>query len=70
MKLRRWIRHIGHVQIASVPERNEPDRGEVSYPHLLALLDELGYRGWVGCEYRPAGGTVEGLGWFAPYRRR
>jgi len=70
VKLRRWIRHIGHVQIASVPERNEPDRGEVSYPHLLALLDELGYRGWVGCEYRPAGGTVEGLGWFAPYRRR
>ncbi len=69
VKLRRWIRHVGHVQIASVPERNEPDRGEVSYPHLFALLDELGYAGWIGCEYRPARGTVEGLGWFEQYRR-
>jgi hydroxypyruvate isomerase len=53
----------GHVQIASVPERQEPDRGEVNYPYLFALLDRLGYRGWVGCEYFPAGPTEDGLGW-------
>ncbi len=70
VKLRRWVRHVGHVQIASVPDRHEPDSGELSYPNLFHLLDELEYRGWVGCEYRPARGTVEGLGWFAPYRRR
>ena len=68
-KLRRWCRHVGHVQIASVPDRHEPDHGELSYPHVFALLDEVGYGGWVGCEYRPARGTVEGLGWFEPFRR-
>jgi hydroxypyruvate isomerase len=70
MKLRRWIRHVGHVQIASVPERHEPDVGELDYPHLFRVLDELGYQGWVGCEYKPARGTLEGLGWFEPYRKR
>jgi 2-dehydrotetronate isomerase len=63
MKLRRYLPHVGHIQIAGVPERHEPDLGEVNYPYLFALLDELGYQGWVGCEYRPARGTVEGLGW-------
>jgi hydroxypyruvate isomerase len=62
-KIRRYLPHIGHIQIASVPERNEPDRGEVNYPYLFRLLDELGYDGWLGCEYRPAKGTIEGLGW-------
>ncbi|HEY6101404.1 MAG TPA: 2-oxo-tetronate isomerase [Anaeromyxobacter sp.] len=70
VKLRRWITHVGHVQIASVPDRSEPDVGELSYPHVFRVLDELGYAGWVGCEYRPARGTVAGLGWFAPWRRR
>lgn len=56
---------IGHVQIASVPGRNEPDDGEVNYPYLFRLLDELGYEGWVGCEYRPRGRTGDGLGWLA-----
>ncbi len=70
VKLRRWVRHVGHVQIASVPDRHEPDSGELSDTYLFRLLDDLGYRGWVGCEYRPARGTVAGLGWFAPYRRR
>lgn len=70
VKLRRWVKDVGHVQIASVPDRNEPDRGELSYPHVFRVLDELGYAGWVGCEYRPAQGTVAGLGWFAPFRRR
>jgi hydroxypyruvate isomerase len=54
---------IGHVQIASVPTRNEPDDGEVNYPYLFRMLDELGYDGWVGCEYRPRGRTEDGLGW-------
>ena len=69
-KLRRWVGQVGHVQIASVPDRHEPDTGELSYPHLFRLLDDLGYTGWVGCEYRPARGTAAGLGWFAPWRRR
>ncbi|HJV87466.1 MAG TPA: 2-oxo-tetronate isomerase [Noviherbaspirillum sp.] len=63
MKVRRYLPHIGHIQIAGVPERNEPDTGEVNYGYLFRLLDELGYDGWLGCEYRPAKGTVEGLGW-------
>lgn len=63
MKLRQYLPHIGHIQIAGVPERNEPDTGEINYPYLFRLLDELGYDGWLGCEYRPAKGTIEGLGW-------
>jgi hydroxypyruvate isomerase len=54
---------IGHVQIAGVPERHEPDTGEVNYAYLFRLLDELGYDGWIGCEYRPRAGTSAGLGW-------
>ena len=52
-----------HVQIAGVPGRHEPDEGEINYPYLLDLLDRLGYDGWVGCEYRPAGDTKAGLAW-------
>lgn len=63
MKMRRDIAGIGHMQIAGVPERNEPDTGELNYPYLFGLMDELGYEGWVGCEYRPKAGTSEGLGW-------
>ncbi|OWW22890.1 2-oxo-tetronate isomerase [Noviherbaspirillum denitrificans] len=62
-KVNHWLPHIGHIQVAGVPARNEPDTGEVNYPFLFNLLDELGYDGWIGCEYRPAKGTVEGLGW-------
>jgi hydroxypyruvate isomerase len=62
---RRYAQHIGHVQIASVPARNEPDDGEVNYPYLFRLLDELGYDGWIGCEYRPRGRTEDGLGWLS-----
>jgi hydroxypyruvate isomerase len=62
-KLRRYLPHVGHIQIAGVPDRHEPDSGELNYPYLFRLLDELGYAGWVGCEYRPAAGTVAGLGW-------
>ena len=63
VKLKRHVADIGHVQIAGVPDRHEPDEGEVNYPYLFRLLDELGYRGWVGCEYRPRGRTEDGLGW-------
>ncbi len=58
---------IGHVQVASVPERREPDEGEVNYPHILAALDRLGYAGFVGCEYRPRGRTEDGLVWARPF---
>jgi hydroxypyruvate isomerase len=54
---------IGHIQIASVPYRNEPDQGEVDYPKLLAQVDELGYDGFVGAEYKPSGRTSDGLAW-------
>lgn len=60
---------IGHVQIAGVPDRAEPDRGEVRHEALFAALDAAGYDGWVGCEYRPAGRTEDGLGWAAPWLR-
>ena len=63
MTFRKHFDGIGHVQIASVPSRNEPDDGEVDYRYLFRLLDELGYEGWVGCEYRPRGRTEDGLGW-------
>jgi hydroxypyruvate isomerase len=71
-KLRRYLPtgRVGHIQLASVPERHEPDDGELHYPYLFKLLDTLGYTGWVGCEYRPrlglqTGGTSAGLGWRA-----
>ncbi len=63
MKLKKYIAGVGHIQIAGVPERHEPDVGEINYPYLFRLMDELGYAGWVGCEYRPRGATSAGLGW-------
>jgi 2-dehydrotetronate isomerase len=54
---------VGHIQIAGVPERHEPDVGEIHHPYLFALIDRLGYDGWIGCEYRPRAGTPAGLGW-------
>jgi hydroxypyruvate isomerase len=61
--LRALFGRYAHIQIAGVPERHEPDRGEVNFAYLLELIDALGYDGWVGCEYRPAAGTLAGLGW-------
>ena len=66
--LRDLMPRIRHMQVAGVPERHEPDVGEVNYPYLFDLIDSLGYEGWVGCEYRPRAGTVEGLGWLENYR--
>ena len=68
-KLRRWLGAIGHIQIAGVPGRHEPDVGEVNYYALFALLDELGYPGWVGCEYRPLHDTLSGLRWMERLQR-
>ena len=67
MKLKRDFAGIGHIQIAGVPERHEPDIGELNYPYLFALIDALGYDGWIGCEYRPKAGTSEGLSWLKSY---
>jgi hydroxypyruvate isomerase len=61
--LERFMPLIGHVQIAGVPDRSEPDHGSVNYREVLGALDRLGYAGWVGCEYRPRGDTNAGLGW-------
>ena len=62
-KLKRYMPVIGNVQIAAVPSRAEPDEGEIAYPAIFAAVDALGYKGWVGCEYRPRGDTDEGLKW-------
>jgi 2-dehydrotetronate isomerase len=67
MRLREMMPIIGHVQIASVPSRHEPDGEELNYPFLFEELDRLGYGGFVGCEYNPRGKTNDGLAWFKPY---
>jgi hydroxypyruvate isomerase len=62
-RLERFLPVIGHVQVAAVPSRQEPDDGEVNYPAIYAALDRIGYAGWVACEYRPRGRTEDGLRW-------
>lgn len=69
MALRRLLPITGHIQIASVPSRNEPDGEELNYPYLFSQIDGLGYDGFIGCEYIPRGRTLDGLGWFAPFAR-
>lgn len=58
---------LRHVQVSGVPGRHEPDIGEIHYPFIFDFLDERGYQGWVGCEYRPKGDTLAGLGWAKRY---
>lgn len=70
VKLRRDMGGIGHIQIAGVPDRHEPDLGELNYPYLFELIDELGYDGWIGCEYRPRGDTSAGLQWLRDWKAR
>ena len=67
-RLERLAGRIAHVQLAGVPERHEPNRSEVNLAHVMGVLDRIGYAGWVGCEYRPAGRTEDGLGWLAAFR--
>jgi 2-dehydrotetronate isomerase len=66
-KVRALAGHYPHVQIAGNPGRYEPDVGEIHYPYLFDLFDEIGYQGWIGCEYRPKGDTLAGLGWAKKY---
>ncbi|MCB2101139.1 MAG: TIM barrel protein [Rhodobacterales bacterium] len=66
-RLRAALPWIGHVQFAAVPDRGEPDQGEVHYPNLLASLDAMGWTGPVGAEYRPRATTDAGLGWMRAY---
>jgi hydroxypyruvate isomerase len=61
--LRAQLPLIRHVQVADAPGRHEPGSGGIDFPNLFHLLDELGYDGWIGCEYTPRGATVDGLGW-------
>lgn len=61
------LARIGHIQLADNPGRNEPGTGEINYAFLLAHLDRIGYRGWIGCEYKPAGRTEDGLHWRQRY---
>jgi hydroxypyruvate isomerase len=61
---------IAHIQLADNPGRNEPGSGEINYPFLYRRLDALGYGGWIGCEYKPATTTTDGLAWFTPFASR
>ena len=81
MKIRQYLPtgRVGHFQIAGVPQRHEPDLGEMNYPYLFGVIDEVaaacGWQGWVGCEYRPAlgsqpGGTSAGLGWLRQWKQQ
>ena len=65
--IERLLPRIGHIQIADVPDRNEPGAGEINFHWLLPHIDRLGYQGWIGAEYIPKGDTVQGLSWAAPY---
>lgn len=65
--IERLLPRIGHIQVADVPDRNEPGTGEVNYEWLLPHIDRLGYQGWIGAEYIPKGDTLEGLKWATPY---
>lgn len=65
--IERHLGRIGHMQLADTPGRHEPGTGEINYPFLFGFIDRLGYRGWIGCEYKPAAGTLDGLAWLKPY---
>jgi hydroxypyruvate isomerase len=65
--IERLLPRIGHIQIADVPDRNEPGTGEINFGWLLPHIDRLGYKGWIGCEYLPKGDTVQGLSWATPF---
>jgi len=66
-RLEKFMPLIGHLQCAAVPSRHEPDEGEVSYPAVFEAVDRLGYKGWIGAEYRPRARTEDGLGWARGY---
>ncbi|MBK8017371.1 MAG: hydroxypyruvate isomerase [Betaproteobacteria bacterium] len=65
--IEKHLAKIGHMQLADTPGRHEPGTGEINYDFLFRHIDKVGYTGWIGCEYRPAGRTEDGLGWMRPY---
>jgi hydroxypyruvate isomerase len=68
--IKRFEKHlpvVGHVQVAAVPTRGEPDEGEINYPAVFEAIERLGYAGWIGCEYKPRTRTEDGLGWARRY---
>ena len=65
--IERLLPRIGHMQLADVPHRHEPGTGEINFDFLLRHIDQIGYAGWIGCEYNPKGDTSEGLAWAKPY---
>jgi hydroxypyruvate isomerase len=67
--IRNNINKIGHMQLADNPGRHEPGSGEINFNNLLSFIDKLGYSGWIGCEYKPASKTEEGLGWLKAYQK-
>jgi hydroxypyruvate isomerase len=66
-RFEKYLPVVGHVQIAAVPTRHEPDEGEINYPALFETIGRLGYAGFIGCEYKPRTRTEDGLGWAKPY---
>jgi len=66
-RLEKYLPVIGHLQCGAVPSRHEPDEGEVNYPAVFEAVDRLGYKGWIGAEYRPRGRTEDGLAWARRY---
>lgn len=67
--IKKYLPQIAHMQLADNPGRNEPGTGEINYPWLLKHIDALAYDGWIGCEYKPAGLTTDGLGWMKTLTR-
>jgi len=65
--IQKHLAKIAHIQLADNPGRNEPGTGEINYAYIFAMLDRIGYAGWIGCEYKPAATTEAGLGWFKPF---
>ena len=65
--IEREFDRIGHIQVADNPGRHEPGTGEINYPFVFRRIDELGYDGWIGCEYKPLTTTNAGLSWLRPY---
>ena len=61
--IQKYLSRIAHIQLADNPGRNEPGTGEINYRYLFSFLDRIGYKGWIGCEYKPASTTEAGLGW-------
>jgi len=65
--MQKHLAKIAHIQLADNPGRNEPGTGEINYAYIFAMLDRIGYAGWIGCEYKPAATTEAGLGWYKPF---